>query len=80
MSTTTSGNVKNFLTIANIFFQKTNKKVPGKYKDETAGVPITEFVGLHSKMHSYSRREEYGDKKRKDIKKSVVRKVIKHRN
>ena len=28
------------------FFYKTNKKVIGKFKDESAGIPITEFVGL----------------------------------
>ena len=28
------------------FFNKTNKKVIGKFKDEAAGVPIVEFVGL----------------------------------
>jgi len=27
------------------FFDKTNKKVIGKLKDEAAGVPIWEFVG-----------------------------------
>ena len=26
----------------------------GKFKDETAGVPITEFVGLRPKMYSYT--------------------------
>ena len=31
----------------------TNKKVIGKFKDEACGVPITEFVGLKSKMYSY---------------------------
>jgi hypothetical protein len=30
-----------------------NKKVIGKLKDEASGVPITEFVGLRSKMYSY---------------------------
>ena len=29
-----------------LFFDKTNKKVIGKFKDEAAGIPITEFVGL----------------------------------
>ena len=29
-----------------------NKKVIGKFKDETDGVPIVEFVGLRSKMYS----------------------------
>ena len=29
-----------------------NKKVLGKMKDETAGVPIEEFVGLRPKMYS----------------------------
>ena len=31
---------------------KANKKVLGKMKDETAGVPIEEFVGLRPKMYS----------------------------
>ena len=35
------------------YFDKTNKKVIGKFKDEAAGVPICEFIGLRSKMYSY---------------------------
>ena len=35
------------------YFDNTNKKVIGKFKDEAAGVPICEFVGLRSKMYSY---------------------------
>lgn len=34
------------------FYNKTNKKVVGKFKDETAGQIITEFVGLRSTMYS----------------------------
>ena len=30
-----------------------NKKIIGKFKDEACGIPITEFVGLKSKMYSY---------------------------
>ena len=33
-------------------FSKVNKKVLGKMKDECAGIPISEYVGLRSKMYS----------------------------
>ena len=62
------------------FFGKSNKKVPGKFTDETAGVPIVEFVGLRSKMYSYAKDIRGGDKKCKGIKKNVVRREVKHRN
>ena len=32
------------------FYFSENKKVIGKFKDETAGVPIREFIGLKNKM------------------------------
>ena len=35
------------------FFDKSNRKVIGKFKDEIAGVPINKFIGLRSKMYSY---------------------------
>jgi Na+-transporting NADH:ubiquinone oxidoreductase subunit NqrC len=35
------------------FYDKTNKKVIGKFKDEAAGEIIKQFVGLRSKMYSY---------------------------
>ena len=34
------------------YFDHTNKKVIGKFKDEASGIPILEFVGLRSKMYS----------------------------
>ena len=35
------------------YFNKTNKKVIGKFKDDAAGILITEVTGLRSKMYSY---------------------------
>ena len=52
----------------------TNKKVLGKMKDETAGVAISEFVGLRSKMYSilYNGQEK---KTAKGIGRSSIRKM-----
>ncbi len=35
------------------FYDPTNKRIIGKFKDETQGAPILEFVGLRPKMYSY---------------------------
>ena len=35
------------------YYDSTNKKVIGKFKCETKGMPIVEFVGLRPKMYSY---------------------------
>ncbi len=56
-----------------------NKKVIGKFKDECNGVPISEFVGLRSKMYAftYSPENKLKEKKTaKGIKKNVIKKDI----
>ena len=53
-----------------------NKKVLGKMKDETHGIPIQEFVGLRPKMYSilYTENDKLVEKKTaKGIKKSVTK-------
>ena len=62
------------------YFDKSNKKVIGKFKDEAAGVPIYEFVGLRSKMYSYMKDNQKGGKTAKGIKKNVIKKDITHEN
>ena len=57
-----------------------NKKVIGKFKDETAGVPIAEFVGLRAKMYSIKTEDGKEEKKGKGIKKSVLKKEVKHQD
>ena len=60
------------------YFDKTNKKVIGKFKDEAAGIPIIEFIGLRSKMYSYIKDNNEGGKTAKGIKKNVIKSNIKH--
>ena len=62
------------------YFDKTNKKVTGKFKDEAAGVPICEFIGLRSKMYSYIKDNQTGGKTAKGIKRNVIKNDIKHEN
>ena len=62
------------------YFNKTNKKVIGKFKDEAAGVPICEFVGLRSKMYSYIKDNNKGGKTAKGIKKNIIKNNITHEN
>ena len=62
------------------YFNKTNKKVIGKFKDEAAGIPIIEFVGLRSKMYSYMKNNDKGGKTAKGIKKYIIAKNIQHKN
>ena len=62
------------------FYNTANKKVIGKFKDEACGVPITEFVGLRSKMYSYMKDNEKGVKTAKGIKKIVIKNNLTHEN
>ena len=60
------------------YFDKTNKKVIGKFKDEAAGMLITEFVDLRSKMYSYIKDDQKVGKTAKGIKKYIIKNEIKH--
>ena len=62
------------------YFDKINKKVIGKFKDDAAGVPICEFVGLRSKMYSYIKDNTKGGKTAKGIKKNVIKEDITHKD
>ena len=62
------------------FYFSANKKVIGKFKDETAGVPIREFIGLKSKMYSISLDTGLNSKKAKGVKKNVIKNNILHQN
>ena len=49
-----------------------------RFKDEAAGIPIIEFVGLRSKMYSYIKDNQKGGKTAKGIKKNVIKNNITH--
>ena len=57
----------------NQLYSDANKKVIGKMKDETAGQPIEELVGLRSKMYSI----KVGNVEKKTAK-GVTKDVVKH--
>ena len=65
---------------SSLYFDKLNKKVIGKFKDEASGIPIIEFIGLRSKMYSYIKDNDQGVKTAKGIKKIVIKKDITHEN
>ena len=62
------------------FFDSTNKKVIGKFKDEKAGTPIVGFVGLKPKMYSCITDDEEGSCTAKGIKKNVIKQELRYDN
>lgn len=63
--------MRNFLT------RQTRKRCVN-LRIKAGGVPITEFVGLSSKINSYIREDHKGGKTARGIKKNVITKHIKH--
>jgi hypothetical protein len=53
-------------------FDKVNKAVPGKFKDEVKGRIITEFCSLKAKMYSFNIQEVEEKKKAKGISKTAM--------
>ena len=62
------------------FFSEANKKKIGKFKDENAGEPALEFVGLRAKMYSMLTGKIIGKEKKtaKGVERSVLATQIKH--
>ena len=46
-------------------YDESNKKVIGKMKDECAGTPIAEYIGLRPKLYSVLRADEQASRKQK---------------
>ena len=55
-----------------------NEKVVGKFKDETQGIPICEFIGLRSKMYSIKLDDDSGKKTAKGIVRNGIKNHLKH--
>ena len=62
------------------FKNSENRKVVGKFKDETQGIPICEFIGLRSKMYSIKLDDDSEKKTAKGIVRNVIKKHLKHEN
>ena len=54
--------------------------VPGKFKDETGGIPIVEFVGLRAKMYSILKLDGETKATCKGINETVKKERLKHKH
>src|SRR6266516_3771590 len=61
-------------------YSRKNEKVVGKMKDECAGVPPIEFLGLKPKMYSVLTAEGVEKSTAKGVKRSHAQKYVKHRH
>ena len=61
---------------SNPIYDATNKKVIGKFKDETPSGTIKEFIGVRSKCYALETEDNHITKKLKGITKCVVKKSI----
>ncbi len=62
---------------SHFLYSDVNKKVLGKFKDESAGIPVQEFCGLSPKMYSFI-GEGIWKKAAKGIKKSTINRSVMH--
>ena len=62
------------------YYCNVNKKIIEKFNNQACGIPITEFIGLKSKMYSYFKDNEKGGRTAKGIKKNVINNNFKHDN
>ena len=60
------------------YYSDHNQRCVRIFEDESAGIPIKEFIGLKSKMYSYVKDNEKGGRTAKGIKKNVIKNNIKH--
>ena len=59
-------------------YEPNNANVLGKFKDETAGVPITEAVFLRPKLYSLKRADGEGVRRAKGVKRYVISQELHH--
>jgi len=62
------------------FYDPINQKILGKMKDETGGVPITEFCALKPKMYAFAREDDKEHKTAKGVRKNIIRNQLKLEN